>query len=75
MNTFAAIYQYPLKRKGGEQQLTALLPSGIKTAVELSAIPDKCYLAEMTRPTFKAGVVWEIIGYKWAGLETAFWDL
>ncbi|PHS24981.1 MAG: hypothetical protein COA83_06880 [Methylophaga sp.] len=57
MNTFAKIYQCSLERKGDEEQLYTLLPAGLKTAAELSAIPDNYYLAEMMRPTFKAGVI------------------
>jgi 3-methyladenine DNA glycosylase Tag len=74
MQKFSEIVQRAQKRKGGEKQLTALLPTGIKTAAELSAIPDNRYLAEMTRAIFKAGFVWKIIDHKWDGFEDAFWN-
>ena len=74
MQKFSEIYQRALERKGGEEQLTALFPIGIKTAAELSAIPHDRYLAEMTRAIFKAGFIWKIIDHKWAGFEKAFWQ-
>ena len=74
MQKFSEIYQRALERKGGEEQLIALLPTGIKTAAELTAIPDNRYLAEMTRAIFKAGFVWKIIDHKWQGFEDAFWN-
>ncbi len=74
MQTFAETYQHALERKGGEDQLLALLPTNIKTSAELSAIPHDRYLAEMTRAIFKAGFIWKIIDHKWAGFEDAFWQ-
>lgn len=74
MQKFSEIYQRALERKGGEEQLKALLPTGIKTAAELSAIQHDRYLAEMTKAIFKAGFYWKVIDYKWAGFEEAFWS-
>lgn len=74
MQKFSEIYQLALERKGGEEALSELLPIGIKTSTELSAISDDRYLAEMTRAIFKAGFVWKIIDHKWAGFEEAFWN-
>lgn len=73
MQKFSLIYQRALDRKGGETQLARLLPTGIKTAAELSAISDDRYLAEITKAIFKAGFYWKIIDHKWAGFEDAFW--
>ena len=73
MQKFSAIYQRALERKGGEEQLTSLLPTDIKTAAELSAMTDDRYLSAMTRAIFKAGFVWKIIDHKWDGFEQAFW--
>ncbi|NQY26976.1 MAG: DNA-3-methyladenine glycosylase I [Piscirickettsiaceae bacterium] len=73
MQKFSVIYQRAIERKGGEEQLIALFPTGIKTAAELSAIPHDRYLAEMTKAIFKAGFIWKIIDHKWAGFEEAFW--
>jgi len=74
MQKFSDIYQLAVERKGGEEQLSALLPTGIKTTAELSAITDDCYLAEMTKAIFKAGFYWKVIDHKWAGFEEAFWN-
>ena len=74
MQQFSEIYQRALERKGGEEQLSALLPVGIKTSAELSAIPHDRYLAEITKAIFKAGFYWKVIDHKWGGFEEAFWD-
>jgi len=74
MQQFSDIYQQALERKGGEEQLSALMPTGIKTSAELSAISHDRYLAEMTRAIFKAGFIWKIIDHKWNGFEEAFWN-
>jgi len=74
MQKFSEIYQYAIERKGSEEQLIALLPTGIKTAAELSSITDDRYLAEMTKAIFKAGFVWKIIDHKWDGFEYTFWN-
>lgn len=73
MRPFTEIYRRAAERKGGEEQLTALLPTSIKTPVELAALPDHRCLAEMTRAIFKAGFVWKVIDAKWDGFEEAFW--
>jgi len=73
MQAFSEIVQRALERKGGEEQLSALLATGIKTAAELSEISDDRYLAEMTKAIFKAGFYWKVIDHKWAGFEEAFW--
>ncbi len=74
MQKFSEIVQRALERKGGEEQLAALLPTGIKTAAELSSIADDRYLAEMTKAIFKAGFYWKVIDHKWVGFEETFWN-
>lgn len=74
MQKFSIIHQRALDRKGGEAALAELLPTGIKTAAELSAISDDRYLAEMTKAIFKAGFYWKVIDHKWASFEEAFWQ-
>jgi 3-methyladenine DNA glycosylase Tag len=73
MQKFSTIYQRALERKGGEEQLYSLLPTGIKTSAELSEISHDRYLSEMTKAIFKAGFYWKVIDYKWTGFEEAFW--
>lgn len=74
MQKFSVIHQRALDRKGGEDRLADLLPTGIKTVAELSAISDDRYLSEMTTAIFKAGFYWKVIDHKWAGFEAAFWQ-
>lgn len=73
MQSFEEIYARAVVRKGGEDALRKLLPTGIKSADELVAIPDSRYLAGMTKAIFKAGFVWKIIDHKWLDFEDAFW--
>jgi 3-methyladenine DNA glycosylase Tag len=74
LKKFEAIYQRALDRKGGEKNLTSLLPDNIKSAKALAKITDAEYLAAMTKAVFKAGFVWKIVDYKWPGFEKAFWN-
>lgn len=73
MTDFNEIYQRAVARKGGEEALRTLLPNDIKSADELTTIPDHRFLAEMTKAIFKAGFVWKVINNKWSGFEEAFW--
>jgi 3-methyladenine DNA glycosylase Tag len=73
MQSFDQIYDRAAERRGGEAALEAALaeyPS--KSAVELAAIPDDRWLAEMTRGVFRAGFNWRVIDNKWTGFEAAF---
>ena len=40
--------------------------------VDLTAIPDDRWLAEMTKAVFQAGFSWKVIAAKWDGFEEAF---
>jgi len=73
MRSFAEIYARAVDRKGGEQALRTLLPTGIKTSEELVATPDDRFLSGMTRAIFKSGFVWKVIDNKWPAFEEAFW--
>jgi len=70
---FQNIYHRAATRKGGEEALRLLLPTGILNPEELAAIPDDRWLAGMTKAIFKAGFVWKVIDNKWPGFEEAFW--
>jgi len=74
MQAFAEIAARAAARKGGEEALRALLPTGLRSREELRRLPEHRYLAEMTRAIFKAGFVWKVIDAKWAGFEAAFWS-
>jgi len=73
ITSFDTIYQRAAARKGGEEALRQLLPTGILSPKELAAIPDDRWLAGMTKAIFKAGFVWKVIDNKWSGFEEAFW--
>jgi len=71
MLSFDEIYQRAANRKGGEDELKALLPKPISRA-ELIALPDDRALAEMSKGVFRAGFSWRVIEQKWPGFEEAF---
>lgn len=73
ISPFAEIRQRAAERKGGDKELAALVSEGIKPPDLLAEVDDSRYLSAMTCAVFKAGFVWQIIDYKWAGFEQAFW--
>jgi 3-methyladenine DNA glycosylase Tag len=74
MQNFSEIIERAAERKGGMDGLKALLATTIKSAEELSAIPNDRWLSGMSKAIFKAGFVWKVIDNKWPGFEEAFWD-
>lgn len=72
MEKFNDIYLRASQRKGGEEQLTALLskPLGQK---QLNRLPDSTWLAEFTKKIFQSGFYWSVIEKKWPGFEEVFW--
>lgn len=74
MKSFNEIYDRVKTRKGGEATVRSLLPDNILSREELQAVPDECFLAEMTKAVFKAGFVWKVVDHKWPAFETAFWQ-
>jgi len=71
LQAFSSIYEKAAARKGGADELEALLPKP-KTAAQLKKVGDDRYLAEMTKCVFRSGFVWQIIEHKWPGFEAAF---
>jgi 3-methyladenine DNA glycosylase Tag len=73
MQAFEQIYARAAERKGGAAALEAMIAEWPpKPRVELAAIPDDRWLAEMTRGVFRAGFNWQVIENKWPGFEAAF---
>ncbi|HEY7852652.1 MAG TPA: DNA-3-methyladenine glycosylase I [Caulobacteraceae bacterium] len=71
MKSFAAIHDEAAARKGEAlESLIAEHPA--KSPIELAAIPDHRWLAQMSRCVFQAGFNWRVIDNKWPGFETAF---
>ena len=71
MDSFESIFDQAASRKGGTDELEALLPEKpSKTTLEKTE--DAAVLAEMTKCVFRSGFVWQIIEAKWPGFETAF---
>lgn len=69
--SFKSIMDRACLRKGGEDELQALLITPLPRE-ELALIPDDRALAAMARSVFQAGFVWSIIANKWAGFEEVF---
>ncbi len=74
MKAFAEIYDRAAERKGGEEALQALLPTGILDRSALTAISNDRYLSAMTEGVFKAGFVWKVVENKWPAFEAAFFN-
>lgn len=68
---FTNIHERAIARKGGIEELNALLPN-LPPANVLEERTDDRYLSEITRCVFKAGFVWRVIDSKWSGFEAAF---
>lgn len=68
---FQYFFDQAIARHGGQPAVIARLPKPA-SAVQISAITDDRFLAEITRCVFRAGFAWQVIENKWAGFEEAF---
>jgi len=68
---FSTIRARAEQRKGGHQQLEALLPSYASDA-QLREQGDDRYLSKMTQAINNAGFNWRVIANKWPQFEEAF---
>ena len=71
MTLFQTIRARAEQRKGGAENLQALLPPK-HDAAALVALADDRVLAEMAKRIFSAGFAWSVIETKWLGFEAAF---
>lgn len=71
MKTFQEMYDFALKKKGGEKELKQLLPNPLSQK-KLASISDDRFLSQMTKSIFQAGFVWRVVESKWDGFEAAF---
>ncbi|MBL6931534.1 MAG: DNA-3-methyladenine glycosylase I [Rhodospirillales bacterium] len=72
MQCFKEIWDRACLRKGGQDELEALMPA-VENAKKLRAIADDRWLSNMTKRIFQAGFVWKVIENKWDDFEEAFW--
>ena len=70
---FAAIYARASQRKGGNESLESLLPTGFADE-ELTQFTDAQLLSEISKKVFQSGFVWRIVEAKWPEYEKAFFD-
>ncbi|ABV89372.1 DNA-3-methyladenine glycosylase I [Shewanella pealeana] len=68
---FAAIYARASQRKGGDESLESLLPTGLADE-ELTQFTDAQLLSEISKKVFQSGFVWRIVEAKWPEYEKAF---
>ncbi|MEK2043758.1 DNA-3-methyladenine glycosylase I [Vibrio parahaemolyticus] len=68
---FDAIYQRAAERKGGEDQLEALLSHPLSKE-ELAAIPNDRWLAAFSMKVFQSGISWSVVRKKWPNFEEVF---
>ncbi|MCF6194796.1 MAG: DNA-3-methyladenine glycosylase I [Kangiellaceae bacterium] len=72
MEKFEHIYERALVRKGGKKALSKLMPVKA-TNKTLKSLPDRDYLAAMTKKIFQSGFIWRVVENKWDGFEEVFW--
>jgi 3-methyladenine DNA glycosylase Tag len=72
MDSFDSIFQRAAERKGGVDELEALLPKS-ESELSLKELQDDRVLAEMTKCIFRSGFVWKVVENKWPGFEAAFY--
>ena len=72
MDSFDSIFQRAAERKGGVDELEALLPKS-ESELSLKELQDDRVLAEMTKCIFRSGFVWKVVENKWSGFEAAFY--
>jgi len=73
MNSFATIYERAARRKGGPEDLEALLTDDYWGAgADPATLSDDRWLASMAKQIFRSGFVWKIVENKWPGFEEAF---
>ena len=73
MEKFTDIQKRAAKRKGGMQQLDAIVHKPL-TSEQLLTISNDRWLEEFTRKIFQSGFYWSVINAKWPGFREVFWD-
>ena len=72
MEKFTSIFERAIERKGGKKALQSLMPNELDKQ-QLIAVPDRDYLAAMTKKIFQSGFIWRVVENKWDGFEQVFW--
>lgn len=72
MLPFEAIMERAIDRKGGKNNLQALLPEP-KSSKALKLKKDHRYLSEMSRRVFRAGLKHSMVDAKWPAFEERFY--
>lgn len=70
---FQSIYNRAVERKGGEENLIALVrkPLDVQT---LAQIGDDRWLAAFTEKVFQCGISWNVVRNKWPNFEEVFFN-
>jgi len=71
MRTYSEIYDIAAKRKGGAEQLDALIAE--HDGHILPPGSDDRWLSQFTKSIFQAGFNWKVVEHMWDGFEEAFW--
>ncbi|WP_281646722.1 DNA-3-methyladenine glycosylase I [Parendozoicomonas sp. Alg238-R29] len=70
--SYRNIFQLASTRKGGDDNLEALIASH-RPNPNLADVPEDRFLAEFTRKVFQSGFVWRVVDNKWPAFEELFW--
>ncbi|NOI20072.1 DNA-3-methyladenine glycosylase I [Vibrio coralliilyticus] len=68
---FEHIYQRAAERKGGEDQLEALLSTPLSKE-EIATIPNDRWLSAFSMKVFQSGISWSVVRNKWPNFEEVF---
>ncbi len=71
LETFESIYQRAAERKGGVDQLEAILNAPLSTE-SLANIPDDRWLSAFSMKIFQSGISWSVVRKKWPNFEDIF---
>lgn len=68
---FDAIYQRAIERKGGAEQLEAMLSPSLSKQ-QIAEIPDDRWLSAFSMKVFQSGMSWKVVRNKWPNFEELF---
>jgi 3-methyladenine DNA glycosylase Tag len=71
MKRFSKLYERAAIRKGGEDELEALIPKP-KSKTALARTGDDRWLSGMAKSVFRAGFNWKVVENKWPDIEAAY---
>ncbi|MCL9781205.1 DNA-3-methyladenine glycosylase I [Vibrio sp. S4M6] len=73
MEKFEQIYQRAAERKGGENNLEAMLSKPLADSAILEITDDR-WLSAFSQKVFQSGISWQVVRNKWPNFEVLFFQ-